>query len=60
MSSSIKVENNLCADVHLVPMFSENYGILLVDRKTKHTICVDPGDGKHCFHLLKYFKYIFF
>lgn len=36
---------NLCADVHLVPMFADNYGFILIDRVTKQGAWIDPGDG---------------
>ncbi|KAJ1442653.1 putative hydroxyacylglutathione hydrolase, partial [Ochromonadaceae sp. CCMP2298] len=32
------------ADVHLVPMFDDNYGFIIKD-KLGVTACVDPGDG---------------
>lgn len=34
------------ADVHLVPMFDDNYGFILVDKVTNTSACVDPGDGE--------------
>jgi hydroxyacylglutathione hydrolase len=34
------------ADVLFVPMFSDNYGYLLVDPDTQSVACVDPGDGQ--------------
>lgn len=38
------ISNIACADVHLVPMFSDNYGLILVDRATNMAALVDPGD----------------
>ena len=32
-----------CADVYLVPMFTDNYGYILVDRETKYAGVIDPG-----------------
>jgi hydroxyacylglutathione hydrolase len=32
-------------DVHMVPMFDDNYGHLLVDTVTNEALVVDPGDG---------------
>ena len=32
-----------CADVYLVPMFSDNYGFVMVDRDTNSSACVDPA-----------------
>lgn len=38
--------NNLaCADVHLVPMFNDNYGLILVDRVTNKAAFIDPGES---------------
>ncbi len=42
----IATETNCIADVHLVPMFSDNYGYLIVDPATKTAVTVDPGDGE--------------
>jgi hydroxyacylglutathione hydrolase len=33
-----------CADVHLVPMFNDNYGLILVDRITNKATFIDPGE----------------
>jgi hydroxyacylglutathione hydrolase len=33
-----------CADVHMVPMFSDNYGYIMIDRLTKNAAVVDPGE----------------
>lgn len=33
------------ADVFMFPMFSDNYGYLIVKPGTKEAACVDPGDG---------------
>lgn len=33
------------ADVHLVPMFNDNYGFIVVDKLSGQSACVDPGDG---------------
>ena len=33
-----------CADVFLVPMFSDNYGHILVDRTTNKAALIDPAD----------------
>ena len=33
-----------CADVHLVPMFNDNYGLILVDRVTNKAALIDPGE----------------
>jgi hypothetical protein len=38
------MSNLACADVHLVPMFSDNYGLILVDRVTKKSAFIDPGE----------------
>lgn len=43
--------SNACASVYLVPMFSDNYGLLLVDENEncgghkRSATCIDPGDG---------------
>ena len=42
------------ADVHLVPMFSDNYGFILVDKATNMTTCIDPGDGDVMASALQY------
>ena len=34
-----------CADVHMVPMFNDNYGFLLVDRITNKAAFIDPGES---------------
>mmetsp|Transcript_28987 Transcript_28987/g.39815 ORF Transcript_28987/g.39815 Transcript_28987/m.39815 type:complete len:276 (-) Transcript_28987:818-1645(-) len=45
-----KIDNGICGSVYLVPMFSDNYGLLLVDDgevETKRSAaCIDPGDGQ--------------
>jgi len=33
------------ADVYQFPMFDDNYGYILLDKESKMTVCVDPGDG---------------
>ena len=33
-----------CADLHIVPMFSDNYGYIIVDRDTNQSAVVDPGE----------------
>jgi hydroxyacylglutathione hydrolase len=38
------ISNVACADVHLVPMFGDNYGLILVDRLTNKAALIDPGD----------------
>ncbi len=38
------MNSNSCADVFLIPMFSDNYGHLLVDRSTKKAALIDPAD----------------
>lgn len=38
------MSNIACADVHLVPMFSDNYGLILVDRASNKAAFIDPGD----------------
>ena len=35
-----------CADLYLVPMFSDNYGFVMIDRETKLTAVVDPADSE--------------
>lgn len=45
MVDSFPCVSNRAADVHLVPMFNDNYGFILVDKATRKTACVDPGDG---------------
>jgi beta-lactamase superfamily II metal-dependent hydrolase len=45
-STVISTQSNAFAKVHLVPMFDDNYGFLLVDRATNTLACVDPGDGQ--------------
>ena len=32
-----------CADVFMVPMFSDNYGYILVDRSTNNCLTIDPA-----------------
>ena len=38
------ISSRACADVHLVPMFGDNYGLILVDRLTNKAALIDPGD----------------
>ena len=45
--------NILSGEVFLVPMFNDNYGFLLIDPDTRHTVCVDPGDGNKIIEALK-------
>jgi glyoxylase-like metal-dependent hydrolase (beta-lactamase superfamily II) len=33
-------------NVYLVPMFQDNYGFIIVDKESKVSACIDPGDGK--------------
>ena len=45
-----KISEKICGTVYLVPMFSDNYGLLLVDEKDttsskRIAACIDPGDG---------------
>ena len=50
-STNISKYSSACASVYLVPMFSDNYGLLLVDEKEtcdghkRSATCIDPGDG---------------
>lgn len=37
--------SSTCADVHLVPMFEDNYGFIIVDKHSGKSACIDPGDG---------------
>lgn len=37
--------NSACADVFLVPMFTDNYGFIIIDRNTGIAACVDPADS---------------
>lgn len=39
------LNSNSCADVFLVPMFTDNYGHILVDRATKKAALIDPADS---------------
>jgi len=47
-SSDVMIASDLniasVADVFLVPMFSDNYGHILVDRSTKKAALIDPAD----------------
>lgn len=47
------VASTACADIHIVPMFNDNYGYIFVDRDTKMTALVDPADSKPIIHYLK-------
>ena len=38
-------QSSACADVHLVPMFNDNYGLILVDRATNKAAFIDPGES---------------
>jgi len=40
----VNYENNFIK-IHLVPMFNDNYGYIFIDKTSKLTGCVDPGDG---------------
>ena len=50
-SNNISKYSSACASVYLVPMFSDNYGLLLVDENEncgghkRSATCIDPGDG---------------
>ena len=44
-SKIISTHSTEYADVHLVPMFQDNYGFILIDKQTNTTACIDPGDG---------------
>ena len=50
-STNISKYSKACASVYLVPMFSDNYGLLLVDENDncsggkRTATCVDPGDS---------------
>ena len=37
--------SNKFRDVHIVPMFDDNYGYVLVDKASNHAAIVDPGDA---------------
>jgi hydroxyacylglutathione hydrolase len=41
------------ADVHLVPMFTDNYGYLVVDPGSNRAFTVDPGDGQAIYEATK-------
>ena len=46
-SSSVpytKISPLPCADLHIVPMFTDNYGYVIIDRDTQFSAVVDPGD----------------
>ena len=38
-------QSSACADVHLVPMFNDNYGLILIDRITNKAAFIDPGES---------------
>jgi len=37
--------SSLKRDVHIIPMFTDNYGYLLVDKESNTGAIVDPGDS---------------
>ena len=45
-STSSNIHSTPFADVHLVPMFSDNYGFVVVDKASNTALTVDPGDGE--------------
>jgi hydroxyacylglutathione hydrolase len=45
-SNTIDYTSSTFAEVHLVPMFTDNYGFVIVDKSTNAAATVDPGDGK--------------
>lgn len=44
LPSVYSVCNRACADVYMVPMFTDNYGYILVDRSTNLAVTVDPAE----------------
>ena len=32
-------------DIHIIPMFSDNYGYLLIDKSSNSAAIIDPGDA---------------
>lgn len=44
-SSAISTQSTSYADVHMFPMFDDNYGFILVDKKSSKSAVVDPGEG---------------
>jgi hypothetical protein len=45
-SSSSYIYDSPFASVHLVPMFSDNYGFVVIDKASNTALTVDPGDGE--------------
>lgn len=50
-----RVNHGFC-DVYIVPMFTDNYGYILVDKASGKTACVDPGEPSSIIRALPIIK----